>query len=95
MEAEDGTLVVYGLDEGTYQITEEQAPDGYSVVEVPDQTITNAEGSRDLTVDVTDTKLHSLPSTGGIGTTIFTVGGCIIIIAAAGLFFASRRKSSK
>ena len=95
MEADNGTLVVYGLDEGTYQITEEQAPDGYSVVEVPDQTITNTEGSIDLTVDVTDTKLHSLPSTGGIGTTIFTIGGCIIMIAAAGLFFASRRKSFK
>ncbi len=44
---------------------------------------------------MTDTKLSSLPSTGGIGTTIFTVGGCAIMIAAAGLFFASRRKESK
>lgn len=39
--------------------------------------------------------LSSLPSTGGIGTTIFTIGGCIIMIAAAGLFFASRRKENK
>lgn len=42
-----------------------------------------------------NTQLASLPSTGGIGTTIFTIGGCIIMVAAAGLFFASRRKSSK
>lgn len=42
-----------------------------------------------------NTKLSSLPSTGGIGTTIFTIGGCAIMIIAAGLFFASRRKSSK
>ena len=40
-----------------------------------------------------DTKLSSLPSTGGIGTTIFTIAGCVIMIAAAGLFFASRKKS--
>lgn len=40
-----------------------------------------------------DTKLSSLPSTGGIGTTIFTIAGCAIMIAAAGLFFASRKKS--
>ena len=33
-----------------------------------------------------------LPSTGGIGTTIFTIGGCAIMIIAAALFFASRRK---
>lgn len=45
--------------------------------------------------NITNTKLSSLPETGGIGTTIFTIGGCIIMIAAAGLFFASRRKSSK
>ena len=42
-----------------------------------------------------NTKLSKLPSTGGIGTTIFTIGGCLIMIAAAGLFFASRRKSAK
>ncbi len=44
---------------------------------------------------VANTTLSALPETGGIGTTIFTIGGCIIMIAAAGLFFASRRKSSK
>lgn len=42
-----------------------------------------------------NTNLSSLPSTGGIGTTIFTIGGCVIMIAAAGLFFASRRKEEK
>lgn len=45
--------------------------------------------------EVLDTKLSELPSTGGIGTTIFTIGGCAIMIAAAGLFFASRKKESK
>ena len=44
---------------------------------------------------IKNTKISSLPSTGGIGTTIFTIGGCVIMIAAAGLFFASRRKSAK
>lgn len=45
--------------------------------------------------DIQNTKLSSLPSTGGIGTTIFTIGGCAIMIIAAVLFFASRRKSAK
>lgn len=44
---------------------------------------------------IQNTKISSLPSTGGIGTTIFTIGGCLIMIVAAGLFFASRRKSAK
>ena len=42
-----------------------------------------------------NTKLTALPSTGGIGTTIFTIGGCLIMIIAAALFFASRRKNNK
>lgn len=45
--------------------------------------------------NIYNTKLSSLPSTGGIGTTIFTIGGCAIMIIAAGLFFVSRRKSAK
>lgn len=46
-------------------------------------------------VTIANTKMASLPSTGGIGTTIFTVGGCAIMVIAAALFFVSRRKSSK
>lgn len=46
-------------------------------------------------INIQNTKLSSLPSTGGIGTTIFTIGGCAIMIIAAGLYFASRRKTAK
>ena len=45
--------------------------------------------------DIANTKLIALPSTGGIGTTIFTIGGCAIMIIAAALFFATRRKAEK
>lgn len=46
-------------------------------------------------MDIQNTSISSLPSTGGIGTTIFTIVGCGIMIAAAGLFFASRRKENR
>ena len=42
-----------------------------------------------------NTKLSALPSTGGIGTTIFTIAGCAIMVAAAFFFFASRKKANK
>ena len=47
------------------------------------------------TQSIPNTKLIALPSTGGIGTTIFTIGGCAIMIIAAGLYFAGRRKTAK
>jgi len=46
-------------------------------------------------IEITNTKLIALPSTGGIGTTIFTVAGCAIMIAAAGFFFATRKKEEE
>lgn len=52
-------------------------------------------GGDSVTQEIPNTKLSALPSTGGIGTTIFTVGGCAIMIIAAGLYFASRRKAAK
>lgn len=92
--AKDGKVVAKGLDNGEYKIVETKAPAGYSVVNVPNVTIVN--GSNPVaTADVTDTKLNALPHTGGIGTTIFTIGGCAIMIVAAGLFFATRRKTQK
>ena len=45
-------------------------------------------------VQIKNTKINALPSTGGIGTTIFTVAGCGIMIAAAFFFFASRKKEN-
>ena len=44
------------------------------------------------TTVIKNTKLSSLPSTGSIGTTIFTIGGCVIMVAAAGLYFSTRKK---
>ena len=92
--AEDGKVIAKGLDDGEYKIVEEKAPAGYSVVPVKNAIITNGANPT-VEVDVADTQLHSLPHTGGIRTTIFTIGGCAIMNVAAGLFFATRRKTQK
>ena len=44
---------------------------------------------------IPNTKRSTLPGTGGIGTTIFTIGGCAIMIAAAALYFVSRKKTEE
>ena len=88
----------YSLNDFAYQLT------GADVKAA--STTTKTEGKVTYTVqtytytnfaDITvkDSKLSALPSTGGIGTTIFTIVGCGIMIAAAGLFFASRKRTSK
>lgn len=44
--------------------------------------------------EILNTTLTALPSTGGMGTTLFTIAGCVIMISAAGLFFATRKKAN-
>lgn len=90
---ENGSVTVKGLGAGEYVITETLAPEGYSIYNnIPNVTLEKGE-HQNRTIQVKDSKLSALPSTGGIGTTIFTIAGCVIMIAAAGLFFASRKKS--
>lgn len=95
----EGKIVVEGLNVGTYHFKETKAPEGYSInTDGKDITLTQT-GVATVIVKASgklnDTKLNALPSTGGIGTTIFTIGGCAIMIVAAGLFFATRRKTQK
>ena len=96
--ATKGTLKVTGLDEGTYKFKETKAPTGYKVNSDNKAFTITASEAAEVTVNAgefVNTKLSALPSTGGIGTTIFTIAGCVIMIAAAGLFFASRKKTNK
>ena len=104
VESTKGTLVVKGLGLGKYYFKEVEAPKGYHIneedAEAELKLAKDAEGKDIIpTATVTagtymiDSTLSALPSTGGIGTTIFTIGGCAIMIAAAFLFFASRKKN--
>lgn len=101
----DGTVTISGLDLGTYKFKEVTAPSGYSInTNDASGTIAlttgkeKAESADDIVAtnaSMSDTKLNSLPSTGGMGTYLFTIIGVVVMVGAAGAFFISRRKGSE
>ncbi len=105
--ADDGTVTVKGLKAGDYYFKEVVAPDGYSIndkdiaftmAETTDKTtgvVTGVAPTQPELIKMYDSKLSALPSTGGMGTTLFTIAGCAIMVAAAGFFFASRKRVNK
>lgn len=102
-----GTVTVKGLKVGDYYFQEVVAPDGYSINtnDVSFKMIATKEKNTEVvngvvaenpdSIYMEDSTLAQLPSTGGIGTTIFTIAGCLIMVTAAGLFFASRKRTNK
>ncbi len=106
----DGTVTFSGLGAGEYTITETKTLPGYNTIEPIVFTLTfNAEtktfvsDNASVTVgedNMLDTSIVNqkgslLPSTGGIGTTIFYVVGAILVIGAGILLVAKKRMSSK
>ena len=102
--ADDGTFNVKGLDAGTYYLKETTPPAGYSACKVTPVTITaNHNGNH---VEFDSSKLSTtiinkkdggitLPSTGGIGTTLFYVVGGGLMVAAIVLLVTKKRMENK
>ena len=92
---EDGKVASFtGLKNGTYTIVEKTVPTGYNKLEdstfTVDETVyTNDNLKQDATVK--NQAGAELPSTGGIGTTIFYVIGGLLIIGAAVVLVARRK----
>ena len=75
--------------------TEDVVINGSKVKVTTVKTTTTVGNFTNDSFEYEDTKLSSLPSTGGMGTTLFTIAGCAIMVAAAGFFFASRKRGNK
>lgn len=108
---ETGELVINGLADGTYYLTETKAPKGYNLLREPvkvtvahktengkltetsfvaDQTQTDTSG----VVKVENNAGAELPSTGGIGTTVFYVLGSAMALGAVILLVTKKRMAA-
>ena len=108
---ETGELVINGLADGTYYLTETKAPRGYNLLREPvnvtighkdangkltetsfvaDQTQTDTSG----VVKVENNAGAELPSTGGIGTTVFYVLGSAMALGAVILLVTRKRMAA-
>ena len=95
-----GKFTIAGLDADTYYLTETAAPAGYNKLAGPVTVVIGENGAVNATTEapqgVDEVKVLNqsgteLPSTGGIGTTIFYVLGGVLAVGAVALLIAKRR----
>lgn len=94
-----GRFTIQGLDSDTYYLTEKEAPKGYNKLKDPIKIVIDENGNvkvNNATTPVTEVGVENktgaeMPSTGGIGTTVFYVVGGILAIGAAVLLVTKKR----
>lgn len=97
-----GEVEIRGLGKGIYYLHETKAPDGYNKLEDPikieitdDGILVDGEAVDDgVTVTVINETGSLLPSTGGIGTTLFYIFGGILFLGAGILLVTNKRMRS-
>ncbi|MDD6064898.1 MAG: SpaA isopeptide-forming pilin-related protein, partial [Clostridiales bacterium] len=96
-----GKIKISGLDSDTYYLREIKAPAGYNAlgqdVEVKITGATTKEdGSDSLTYTTVVAEINNqsgteLPSTGGMGTTVFYILGSVLVLGAAVVLVTRKR----
>ena len=85
-----------GLANGTYYLVETKAPAGYNQLTAPVTVAVNG-GTTETALTVTERVENQagtlLPSTGGMGTTVFYVLGAVLVVGAGVLLVTKKRMS--
>lgn len=98
---DDGIVTFVGLAAGEYQLIETVAPNGYNRVEDPIDVEVTKSGEGDtfkvecLGAEVENARGTVLPSTGGIGTTMFYVIGGLLVAAAVVVLVSKKRMGAE
>ena len=92
-------LVLNGLNAGTYSLEETKAPDGYNKLTTPVTVTISKDGvvspAENGIVYVSNNAGATLPSTGGMGTTLFYGLGGGLMVAAVVLLVTKKRMENK
>ena len=94
---DSGATSFNGLANGTYYLLETEAPAGYNLLTEPVTVTVNGgttETALSVTAEVANNTGALLPSTGGMGTTIFYVLGSILAVGAIVLLVTKKRMSA-
>lgn len=94
---DQGEATFGGLADGTYHLVETEAPAGYNPLTAP-VPVTVAGSSTDITklsvtAEVENKTGTTLPTTGGMGTTVFYVLGAVLVVGAGVLLVTKKRMS--
>ena len=110
---ENGIITFEGLGEGTFTITEMEAPEGYNKLTNPITIVIsfNKNGTPKWTAtqngnpmelegnlfafEVVNKAGATLPTTGGMGTTLFYVVGAVLVMAAVVLLITKKRVANE
>lgn len=96
-----GKFTIKGLDSDAYYLTEKTAPAGYNTLKEPVEVVINDKG--EVTYNKTSTgevKVLNqtgteLPSTGGMGTTVFYILGSVLVLGAAVVLVTRKRMKER
>ena len=97
---DSGIIIIRGLDKDkTYTVTETETNIGYNLLTSPENLTLAEDTGNTYTTTTTNTIANYtgtvLPTTGGIGTTIFYVCGGVLVIAAAAYFLIKRKMDAE
>lgn len=88
---ESGYFVIVGLGNGDVTLVEETTPNGYTGA---GETTITINGQNSLGNKIVNTKGTKLPETGGMGTTLFYMGGGVLVVGALAVL-AMKKKSAQ
>ena len=94
----NGKAEFEGIENGTYQLVETEAPDGYNKLARPETVVIEEKDNKKSISMISEIANHTgneLPETGGFGTKMFIMIGSLLAVASAIILVTNKRMSKE